>query len=229
MVYIFHEDYQHTSKSKNIEYIITDNNCFECVSHHKEKFGYFSIIRNGKRDKLHRYIYRITKGKIPENLVVRHKCDNPSCINPEHLELGTVLDNIKDRNDRGRNAKQKGITNPMNKIDEETVIKILFDNNGTQYEIAERYGVSQIHVSQIKRGKRWRYLTEKYNCYSEEKPKKRILLDNEICEIYLDKATSTKELALKYGISESTISNIRNSKKHLKLTKNLPKCEVLSP
>jgi hypothetical protein len=222
MIYTFKENYQQSSTSKKIQYVITEKGCFDCISHHKEKFGYFSIIRNGKREKLHRYIYRMTKGEIPKDLVIRHKCDNPSCINPEHLELGTILDNVRDRVERNRTAKQKGTTNPMSRIDEETVIKILFDNNGTQYDIAERYGVSQIHVSQIKRGKRWRHLTEHFNCYLEEIHSKRSLSEDEICEIFLDKLTSTRNLALKYKISESAISNIRNGKKHIKITKNLP-------
>ena len=229
MRYEFQEDYKSNYKNKTIEYVIK-NGCFECVSHSPEKNGYFSIRRNGIRQKLHRYIYRITVGEIPKDMVVRHKCDNRLCINPNHLEIGTQLDNIRDRVERNRSAKQNGTDNGMCSIDEETVLKVLFDNDGTQHEIADRYGISQIHVSQIKTGKRWRHVTEKYNCYLNVKIRNK-LSESEIIEVYIDKVTSTRDLSRKYQVSESVISNIRNKKRYTNITReyeNLPNCEVFS-
>lgn len=57
----------------------------------------------------HRTAYRVWVGRIPEGLLVRHKCDNPPCINPSHLETGTFRDNARDREERGRSrwAKKK--------------------------------------------------------------------------------------------------------------------------
>lgn len=63
--------------------------------------------RNGKRWFAHRYSWYIHNGDIPEpkgyhGAVVRHKCDNRLCVNPEHLEIGTQVDNVNDMDDRGR-------------------------------------------------------------------------------------------------------------------------------
>lgn len=50
----------------------------------------------------HRMAWEMANGPVPEGMSVRHKCDNPSCVNPDHLEVGTQADNMKDMQDRGR-------------------------------------------------------------------------------------------------------------------------------
>ena len=58
-----------------------------------------------ERVRAHRFAYAMAHGvAIPDELVVRHRCDNPGCVRPEHLLLGTTADNVKDRTDRGRSA-----------------------------------------------------------------------------------------------------------------------------
>ena len=68
----------------------------------KDPDGYGTIVVNGKSRRLSRYVHEREHGKIPSGLVVRHKCDNPSCIKLDHLELGTPKDNWQDMVDRGR-------------------------------------------------------------------------------------------------------------------------------
>lgn len=66
----------------------------------------YGVIRVGGRDeKAHRAAWMVARGPIENGLVVRHTCDNPRCVNPGHLLLGTQLDNIRDRVERGRSAK----------------------------------------------------------------------------------------------------------------------------
>jgi len=89
------------------------NNCI--ISNRcKDKDGYAKIWRNGKEWREHRFVYTQHHGPIPRGLVVRHKCDNPSCINIDHLELGTPADNNRDRYVRNRYATNED--NPRSKL-----------------------------------------------------------------------------------------------------------------
>lgn len=73
-----------------------------CWTAYRKPTGYGVFKYNGKLHRAHRFALEVTHGEIPEGLVVRHKCDNPSCCNPEHLEIGTQADNMRDRTERGR-------------------------------------------------------------------------------------------------------------------------------
>lgn len=68
----------------------------------RNAFGYGRITYQGRMQVVHRLAYEVWKGPIPDGMSVLHSCDNPSCINPEHLRLGTYSDNIKDAYARGR-------------------------------------------------------------------------------------------------------------------------------
>jgi hypothetical protein len=73
-------------------------------------YGYFR--KNRKIQVAHRYMYALYKGTFDPKLHVLHTCDNPSCVNPEHLFLGTHTDNMKDMTSKGRHRDCKGIKNP---------------------------------------------------------------------------------------------------------------------
>lgn len=107
--------------------------------------GYPKINRNGNANtKGHRYVYEQTKGKIPDGFVIRHTCDNILCLNPDHLLVGTVADNMSDRQSRKRT---------FNYISEEInqKIKSLRREGFSQVAVAEMVGCSQGHVSRIDR------------------------------------------------------------------------------
>jgi hypothetical protein len=104
-------------------------------------------------------IYTQHFGDIPKGLIVRHKCDNRLCINPEHLELGTITDNNRDRAKRGRNRNQNGSNNNMVKLTDEQVIEILLSKK-SDTKTAKDYNVSQTLVSGIKRREKWRHITQ---------------------------------------------------------------------
>lgn len=94
--------------------------------------------------------------------VVRHTCDNRRCINPEHLLLGTQLDNIQDMVDRDRYAKQAGEENPRAVLTWDVVADIRRNykkgarsGEYTRTALAEKYGVSAATISDIVGGRSW--------------------------------------------------------------------------
>lgn len=129
-----------------------------------DKDGYARMSVNYKKVYLHRYMYckhnNIDLASI-EGMVVRHTCDNPRCINPEHLVLGTNQDNVNDRVSRGRSHRPVGALHPGSKLTEEQVLAIREEYNipGTRYKhLAEKYGICEKQVGNIINRKLWGHL-----------------------------------------------------------------------
>jgi hypothetical protein len=74
--------------------------------------GYGKLKRGGKTLRAHRVFYEAHKGPIPEGLLVCHSCDNPLCVNPDHLWVGTQVDNEKDKDQKGRRSPSPSISHP---------------------------------------------------------------------------------------------------------------------
>lgn len=70
----------------------------------KNKWGYGWVKLNGSMRGAHRVSYELTKGQIPNGFEILHKCDNPPCVNPDHLSSGTHGDNIRDMFKKGRGS-----------------------------------------------------------------------------------------------------------------------------
>lgn len=131
----------------------------------KDGYGRFRI--GNKQVRSNRASYLIYKGAIGENLVIRHKCDNPSCVNPDHLEIGTNFDNVMDMVCRNRQAKGekiyknrrsfKGQCSPKAKITEKQALSILSDER-SHLTIAMEHGLTRAAVSNLKRGITWAHL-----------------------------------------------------------------------
>lgn len=157
-------DIKTINNGKEIVLVKKENGCIECISHCKDENGYTRIMYRHKPNRLHRIIYELFYGEISNNMVVRHKCDNPSCCNIEHLELGTQLDNINDMIKRGRihkgeNNKLKGTNNTSNKLTNNQVCEIYLSNLSFK-KIAEKYNISKTNVYLIKNKLSWKWLTD---------------------------------------------------------------------
>ena len=122
--------------------------------------GYGHLWVRGKCLLAHRVSWALHNGPIPPGLHVLHHCDNPPCIRPTHLFLGTPIDNMRDCAMKGRATKATGERNGRAKITEEHVREVwtLSQRGYLQREIAERYGISQVQVSSILTGKSWAHV-----------------------------------------------------------------------
>lgn len=119
----------------------------------RNAFGYGII--SGMR--AHRMAWILFVGDIPEKMCVLHKCDNPSCVNPHHLFIGTYADNNRDKmlKGRARGGVGKGELSSRKKLTKSQVYEILISTS-PQKEIARRFNVSQSTISLIKTYKTWK-------------------------------------------------------------------------
>lgn len=94
-----------------------------------KQYGHLTVgsRKNGTRKTVsaHRYSYQIFCGVIPDGLQVCHSCDTPACVNPFHLFIGSRMDNVRDRQSKGRNRSVVGSANPNAKINETIARDIL--------------------------------------------------------------------------------------------------------
>ncbi|HHQ8913236.1 TPA: HNH endonuclease [Bacillus cereus] len=145
-------------RRKHIEFDVKGNGCFECTSHTLNSGGYAEYWFNRKKYVMTRYIYQECFGDIPDELMVRHKCDNPKCINPEHLELGTSQDNVDDMVNRGRQAKGETSGTSILSNSDVKQIKYMLSRKYSCAEISRMYGVSRTCINSIKLNKTWRHI-----------------------------------------------------------------------
>ena len=125
-------------------------------------YGQIQIGGKGSRHKLaHRLSYEIHFGDIAPGLVVMHKCDNPSCVNPEHLETGTQSKNIKDAIDRGRKISKPphrfGESHGASKLTELNVMEIRVSLAETK-ELAIKFGISKSSIERVRNRKTWSHI-----------------------------------------------------------------------
>ena len=98
----------------NAQLIIDKNNC-HVFTGSKDSCGYGRINKDGKLIRLHRAMWEKHFGEISNGKVIMHKCDNPSCINIDHLQIGTQLDNVRDMWAKNRGVKLFGNTHTLGK------------------------------------------------------------------------------------------------------------------
>lgn len=126
------------------------------ASRHIFGYGFFSL--KGKLMGAHRASWIIHNGKIPAGKCVLHKCDNPSCIRPDHLFLGTLADNVRDMDKKKRRGFHVGEKRP-HKLTEKKIKRIkILSRKYSQYRLSAKFKVNQSTISRILNGKRWAHL-----------------------------------------------------------------------
>ncbi len=151
------ENYEALIKEKILKSIlINDNDCWIWQkAKHRQGYGNLSYKRIPRL--AHRVCWEVYFGEIPENIKVCHKCDNPSCVNPEHLFLGTQKDNVRDGIEKGR-YENRAMGKRRNKLnyDEVLDIKRLNSEGMTRKELQKKYSVSPTCIAKILNGVSWK-------------------------------------------------------------------------
>ena len=124
-------------------------------------YGIFGIEKK-RLIKSHRFSFQLYNGDIPKSddyhgICVLHKCDNPGCVNPAHLFLGTQIDNIKDMTSKGRRKHAVGEKASSAKLTEAKVRAIRADKRGYR-KLAKEYGVARQTIAGIKKFVYWKHL-----------------------------------------------------------------------
>lgn len=147
---------------------VPESGCFIWDGYVNEK-GYGRTQFEGKLWLAHRLAWKFAYGICPDDKMVCHKCDIPSCINPEHLFLGTAAENNEDRDRKGRWTHNKGEKHGMAKLTESDVIDIRQClKDGIELEtIAAGWGVTKSMIGLIKNGRNWKHLGGKIHTFHE--------------------------------------------------------------
>jgi HNH endonuclease len=136
----------------------------------KVRGRYGQLMVENKLVYAHRFAYELAYGPIPQGIgyhgiCVCHRCDNPSCVRPDHLFLGTHQENISDRDAKGRqwqgekrSSANRGARNPQAKLSTDKIIEIRKDQRPLR-DVAEHYQVSISTVSMVRTRRRWAHIT----------------------------------------------------------------------
>lgn len=127
--------------------------------------GYGRISVKRKMLLPHRVSYEVHRGPIPADTFVLHRCDNPCCLNPDHLFLGDQAANMADKAAKGRSVfpLKRGADNGWSKLTDADVLAIRAAEGIPQRKLAKQFGVSQLHISRIRRGIVWPHISNGQN------------------------------------------------------------------
>ena len=200
-----------------VSYPGNDQDCWEWIAY-RDKDGYG--IFDNKRS--HRLSWEFYNGDIPNNLHVCHECDNPPCCNPDHLFLGTALENNQDRTNKGRQCK--GSNSHFAKTTEITIKQILVDIGNNKYQNLEQikkdYNVNSKILRGIFRRELWKHITDIYSDQElsilKNKVMNRILTSDEIIEIKdrLKNGDRQCDIANDFNVQWQMIYHIKSGKSH---------------
>jgi len=125
----------------------------------KNKAGY-GVFRNGNvLTYAHRAAYEKAHGPIPKGMCICHKCDNPACVNPDHLFLGTHADNVRDKQSKGRHPLGESHSNHKLTSEQVSKIRFLHERGGTSIRgLAKKFSVSYSVAYRIINGTVWKHI-----------------------------------------------------------------------
>jgi hypothetical protein len=119
--------------------------------------GYGKLRAHGRIELAHRVAWELTKGASAGDLCVCHRCDNPGCVRPDHMFLGTHADNMKDAVAKGRKNESRGVDHYATALDEAAIRAIRASSESSRV-IGPRFGVAASTVRSIRNRKSWQHV-----------------------------------------------------------------------
>jgi uncharacterized protein YerC len=180
----------------------------------RDGYGRYHAMVNGKLIKrAHRFAYATEKGPIPPYALVCHACDNPPCVNPDHLYLGDPATNMADRKERGHYRQPSGALVSNAILSDEKAREILKDPRPYRL-IARDYGVTASSVGKVKNRLSWKHVEGQAVHYKRVSPMKGRSknLNPEIVKDIRTSSETYSKLSQKYGVSVQTICDIRKGR-----------------
>lgn len=142
----------HAEKMVDAGWTVTETGCWEFNGGRTGR-GYGAVTLKGKQESAHRIAHELWVGPIPEGHMVRHKCDNRPCINPEHLETGTHEDNVLDMVLRERCSRNK-----LTGVEVVEMRRLYHEEKQPYNVLAERFNVTAPAVINIIAMRRWKHV-----------------------------------------------------------------------
>lgn len=184
--------------------------CWEWTSSLNNQ-GYGTIGIHWKHHLAHRVSFMVANGPFPKRLKVLHKCDNPKCVRPDHLFLGTMKDNTKDCEQKDRNCR--GSRSHKAKVSEEDVLRMraLYHAGTPMRTLVAEFGLTQATISVALRGLKWKHVGGPIAPTLPRKGRNAKITD-EMKEDILNRIARREflsEIAALYGVSVSCIMKIK--------------------
>lgn len=154
-----------TIEARILARLTRSGECWEwCGATNQYGYGRIRIggRATGKLHAVHRVMYGIYCAPVPAELDVLHTCDNPACVKPTHLFIGTHTDNMKDKERKRRGNHPKGNERANAKLNDARAAEIIASRGTPQKELAARFGVSVQTIAAVQTGRKWKHVKRKF-------------------------------------------------------------------
>lgn len=157
---MYHQRFKTTEQRFSEKYDVMENGCWQWHGADKD---YPKFWNGAGYVRCNRFSLEVKLGRpLAEGEQSLHTCDNPRCVNPEHLFVGNVVENMRDRSVKGRGNHPRGAANKKTKLTDEQAreIRRKYAGGKSQDSLAAEYGISQSTISSLVRRETWNHLTD---------------------------------------------------------------------